>query len=84
MRQWSLPLRALREHRDRRPNALIDEDHENFFSLPRNTAKPPLLAATARTLTSTTGLLILQVSSLAFTPRSELLLTGDQEPNPSS
>src|SRR5271166_489778 len=37
-----------------------------------------------RTCTSTTGLLILQVLSLAFPPRSELLSTGDQEPNPSS
>ena len=31
--RWSTvaPLRALHEHSDRRPNALIDEDHESFF-----------------------------------------------------
>ena len=52
-------------------------------SLPRKTAQLPLVAAMARTCTSTTGLLILLVSSLAFPPRSELLSTGDQEPKPS-
>src|SRR5208337_2321419 len=80
----SLLLRALHEHRDRRPDALIDEHHETFSSLPRKTAQPPPVAAMARTCTSTTGLLILQVSSLAFPPRSELLSMGDQVPNPSS
>jgi hypothetical protein len=51
------------EHRDRCPNALINEHHENFSSLPRKTAQPPLVAARPRTCTSITGLLILQVSS---------------------
>ena len=31
MGEWSLLLRALLEHCDRCPNALIDEHHENFF-----------------------------------------------------
>jgi hypothetical protein len=31
MGERSLLLRALLEHRDRRPNALINENHENFF-----------------------------------------------------
>ena len=30
MGEGSLLLRALHEHRDRRPNALIDEHHENL------------------------------------------------------
>jgi hypothetical protein len=62
-------LRALHEHRDRRPNALIDEDDESLFLVAKKTAKPSLVAAMARMCTSTTGLLIL----FAFTPRSELL-----------
>src|SRR5271165_1394108 len=81
MGERSLLLRALLEHRDHRPNALINENHESFFLVARKTAQPPPVAATPRTCTSTTGLLILQVSSLAFPPRSELLSTGDQEPN---
>ena len=31
MSEGSLLLRALHEHRDRRPNALIDEHHENLI-----------------------------------------------------
>jgi hypothetical protein len=31
MGERSLLLRALLEHRDRRPNALINENHESFF-----------------------------------------------------
>ena len=31
MGERPLLLRALHEHRDRRPNALIDEDHESLF-----------------------------------------------------
>ena len=30
MGAWSLLLRALHEHRDRRPNAFIDKHHENL------------------------------------------------------
>ena len=55
-------LRALHEHRDRRPDALIDENDESFSWLPSKTAKPSLVAAMAWMCTSTTGLLILQVS----------------------
>jgi len=49
------------------PNALIDEHHENLVLVakekPRSRRSPRLRA---RTCTSTTGLLILQISSLAF------------------
>ena len=31
MGERSVLLRAFHEHRDRRPNALIDEDHESLF-----------------------------------------------------
>src|SRR5258707_15051735 len=51
-------------------------------SLPKKTAQPPLVAARPRICTSITGLLILQVPSLAFPQRSELLSTGDQKPKP--
>jgi hypothetical protein len=30
MGEWALLLPALHEHRDRRPNTLIDEHHENL------------------------------------------------------
>jgi hypothetical protein len=68
MSKRSLLFRTLHEHRDRRSNALIDEHHEYLVLVqrsqarqPRKTAQPPLVAAMARTSTSTTGLLILLV-----------------------
>jgi hypothetical protein len=56
--------------------SLINENHESFSSLPRKTAQPPPVAATPRTCTSTTGLLILQVLSLAF-PRLAQSVVGN-------
>src|SRR5580693_3611652 len=44
MGEGSLLLRALHEHRDRRPNALIDEHHENLVLV----AKENRAAATHR------------------------------------
>ena len=82
MGERSLLLRALLEHRDRRPNALINEHHENLVLV----AKKNRAAAPRRTeaadlhfdngLTHTASLVI------PFPPRSELLSTGDQEPKP--
>src|SRR5260221_1303344 len=83
MGERSLLLRALLEQRDRQTNALLNVNHESFSSLPRKTAQTPLVAARPRICTSTTGLLVLQGSSLAFPPRSELLSTDDQKPKPS-
>src|SRR5258708_39141124 len=63
MGERSLLLRALLEHRDRHPNALLNVNHENLVLMPRKTAQAPLVAARPRICTSITGLLILQVSS---------------------
>src|SRR3984893_10567614 len=38
MGEGSLLLRALLEHRDCRPNALINENHENFFVVAKKNA----------------------------------------------
>jgi hypothetical protein len=83
MGERSLLFRALHEHRDRRSNALIDEHHEYLVLVAKKNRAAAASRSMARTCTSTTGLLILLVSSLAFPPRSELLSTGDQEPKPS-
>src|SRR5580693_5953721 len=56
MGEWPFLLRALHEHRDRRSDALISEQHEYLVLVAKENCP-----ATARTLTSTTGLLILQV-----------------------
>ena len=57
MGQRSFPLRALHK-RNRHPDTLIDVDHENFFLIAKKNRDA---AATARTCTSTTGLLMLRV-----------------------
>src|SRR6266436_2467313 len=84
MGERSLLVRALLEHRDRRPNALINQYHENLVLV----AKKNRAAAAGRSeaadlhfdngLTHTASLLI------SFPPRSELLSTGDQKPKPFS
>jgi hypothetical protein len=38
MGERSLLLHALHEHTDRRPNALIDQDHENLFVIAKKHA----------------------------------------------
>jgi hypothetical protein len=81
MGERSLLLRALLEHRDRRPNALINENHESFFLVAKKNRAAAARRSHAADLHFDNGL---THTSLAFPPRSELLSTGDQELNPSS
>jgi hypothetical protein len=57
----SLLLHALLEHHDRRPNVLLNVNHDNLVLAAKKNDTAALVAATPGTCTSTTGLLILQV-----------------------
>ena len=65
-------LLALHEHRDRRPNALIDEDDESLFLVARETAKA-VPARSYGTDVHFDNRLTHCKSPFAFTPGSELL-----------
>ena len=56
MGEWALLLPALHEHRDRRPNTLIDEHHENLVLVAKKDRNRCLLRP-PRTCTPTKGLL---------------------------
>jgi hypothetical protein len=56
----------LHEHRDRRPNALIDEHHENLVLVAKKNRAADAHCGYGADLHFDNGLIILQISSLAF------------------
>ena len=82
MSERSLLLRALVEHRDRRPNALINEHHENFFLVAKKNGAADARRTEAADLDFDNGLTHTASLVIPFPPRSELLSTGDQKPKP--
>src|SRR5260221_4800431 len=81
MGERSLLLRALLEHRDRRPNALINEHHENLVLVAKKNRAAAARRSEAADLHFDNGLTHTASLVIPFPPRSELLSTGDQEPN---
>src|SRR5690349_2030232 len=84
MGERSLLLRALLEHRDRSPNALINKHHENFFLVAKKNRAAAARRSEAADLHFDNGLTHTARLVIPFPPRSELLSTGDQEPKPFS
>src|ERR1700736_1814220 len=84
MGERSLFLRALVEPRDRRPNALINEHHENFFLVAKKNGAAHARRTEAADPHFDNGLTHTVSLVIPFPPRSELLSTGDQKPKPFS
>src|SRR5258706_1649549 len=84
MGERSLLLRALLEHRDRRPNALINEHHENLVLVAKKNRVAAARRSEAADLHFDNGLTHTASLVIPFPPRSELLSTGDHEPKPFS
>jgi hypothetical protein len=72
-----LLLRALHEHRDRRPNTLINANHENLSLVAKKNRAAAARGSHAADLHFDDGLTHIANLSLAFLPRSELLSTDD-------
>src|SRR5580692_10156887 len=77
MSQGSLLLRALHEHRDRRPNALIDEHHENLVLVAKENREAGAHRGNGADLHFKNGFTHIQISFSPSRPRSELLLSDD-------
>src|SRR5260370_39953363 len=84
MGERSLLVRALLEHRDRRPNALLNEHHENLVRVAKKTRAAAAGRSEAADLHFDNGLTHTASPVIPFPPRSELLSTGDQKPKPFS
>jgi len=68
-----LLLRALDEHRDRRPNALIDEDHESLVLVTKKNSEAAAGRSYCANLHFDNGFAHTASLFFAFTLRSELL-----------
>src|SRR5258707_12078563 len=84
MGERSLLLRALLDHRDRRPNALINKHHETLALVAKKTRTAAARRNEAADLHFDNGLTHTASPVIPFPPRSELLSTADQEPKPFS
>jgi hypothetical protein len=71
-------LRALVEHRDSRPNALINEYHENFFLVAKKNRAADARRTEATDLHFDNGLTHTVSLVIPFPPRSELLSMGHE------
>src|SRR5580704_4089807 len=71
MGEGSLLLRALHEHRDRRPNALIDEHHENLVLIAKENRVAFAYSGNGADLHFKNGLTHIP-TSLVFPPKSEI------------
>src|SRR5260370_29253817 len=78
MGERSLLLRALLEHRDRRPNALINEHHENLVLVAKKNRAAAARRSEAADLHFDNGLTHTAGPVIPSRPGSELLSTGDQ------
>ena len=76
MGQGSLLLRALHKHRDRRPNALIDEHHENLVLVAKENRAALAHRANGADLHFNNGFTHIP-NLLTRLPRSESLLSCD-------
>src|SRR5258706_12917790 len=81
MGERSLLLRALLEHRDRRPNALINEHRENLVLVAKKNRAAAARRNEAADLHFDNGLTHTASPVISFPPGSELLSTADQKPN---
>src|SRR5258708_20110626 len=81
MGERSLLLRALLEHRDRRPNALINEHHENLVLVAKKNRAAAARRNEAADLHFDNGLTHTASPVISFPPGSELLSPADQKPN---
>src|SRR5260370_38211530 len=84
MGERSLLVRALLEHRDRRPNALLNEHHENLVRVAKKTRAAAAGRSEAADLHFDNGLTHTASPVIPFPQESELLSTGDQKPKPFS
>ena len=84
MGERSLLLRALLEHRDRRPNTLLNVNHENLVLVAKKNRAGAARRSEAADLHFDNGLSHTAGLVIPFPPGSELLSTGDQKPKPFS
>jgi hypothetical protein len=77
MGQGSLLLRPLHEHRDRRPNALVDERHKNLVLVAKENHAALAHRGDGADLHFNNGFTHIPNLLFAFPQRSELLLNGD-------